>query len=78
MCQRIVTNHGGDIRVQSVQGEGTQFIIRLPLRRRADKSTTGSFAHTSATPLAAPPTPVSYESSGPPRRAEADVEPAKS
>ncbi len=78
VCQRIVTNHGGDIRVQSVQGEGTQFIIRLPLRRRADKSTTGSFTQTSATPLAALPAPVSYESSAPPRRSDADIEPAKS
>ncbi len=30
ICQRIVKNHGGTISVQSRQGEGTTFTIRLP------------------------------------------------
>ncbi len=30
ICERIVKNHGGEIKVQSVPGEGTMFEIRLP------------------------------------------------
>lgn len=45
VCQRIVTNHGGDIRVESKVGEGTEFTVRLPLKpKKQDGSTTGSFA----------------------------------
>jgi two-component system sensor histidine kinase HydH len=43
VCQRIITSHGGEIRPQSTLGEGTEFVIRLPTRRRGDKSITGSF-----------------------------------
>ena len=77
VCQRIVTNHGGDIRVQSQAGEGTEFIIRLPLRRRADGSTTGSFTQ----PVAPASTPVAYETSRPPAAAAdpaGEPEPAES
>ena len=74
VCQRIITNHGGDIRVQSQRKEGTTFIIRLPLRRRHDSSITGgqlskpppprpsSLAPlTSDMPLAPAPEPTSTE-----------------
>jgi two-component system, NtrC family, sensor histidine kinase HydH len=30
ICQRIVKNHGGTLAVQSKEGEGATFIIRLP------------------------------------------------
>jgi two-component system sensor histidine kinase HydH len=44
VCQRIVTNHGGDIRVESQLGAGTQFTVRLPLKgRKGEGSITGSF-----------------------------------
>jgi signal transduction histidine kinase len=44
VCQRIVTNHGGDIRVESQLGAGTQFTVRLPLKgRKAEGSITGSY-----------------------------------
>lgn len=44
VCQRIVSNHGGYISVQSELGRGTEFIIRLPLHQRSrEGSTTGSF-----------------------------------
>jgi two-component system, NtrC family, sensor histidine kinase HydH len=50
VCQRIITNHGGDIRVQSQRKEGTTFIIRLPLRRRIDSSGTGSYVSKTPAP----------------------------
>jgi signal transduction histidine kinase len=31
VCQRIARNHGGDITFESQEGQGTIFIIRLPL-----------------------------------------------
>ncbi|TAK11022.1 MAG: GAF domain-containing protein [Anaerolineae bacterium] len=31
ICERIIETHGGEISVQSQPGEGTEFIIRLPL-----------------------------------------------
>lgn len=31
VCQRIARNHGGDITFESQEGQGTTFIIRLPL-----------------------------------------------
>lgn len=45
VCQRIVTNHSGEIRVESQVGVGTEFTVRLPLKpRKAEGTTTGSFA----------------------------------
>ncbi|MBI2379082.1 MAG: GAF domain-containing protein [Deltaproteobacteria bacterium] len=43
VCYRIVTSHGGFIHVQSQPGEGTEFVIRLPMKRAGEGSTTGSF-----------------------------------
>ncbi len=31
ICQRIIQNHGGEIKVESKYGEGTQFMITLPI-----------------------------------------------
>ena len=45
VCQRIVNNHGGDIRAQSTVGNGTEFIIRLPLQQRSDNLSTGTFSN---------------------------------
>ena len=44
VCQRIVNNHGGDIRVESQVGVGTKFTVRLPVKSRKPEGTiTGSF-----------------------------------
>lgn len=43
VCQRIITNHGGTITPASRVGEGTEFVIQLPLRPADFGSTTGSF-----------------------------------
>ncbi|MFO0728382.1 MAG: ATP-binding protein [Myxococcota bacterium] len=44
VCQRIVTNHGGEIRVESQVGQGTEFSVRLPLKaKKSEGSTTGNF-----------------------------------
>jgi signal transduction histidine kinase len=44
VCQRIVTNHGGEIRVVSEVGEGTEFTVRLPPKvKKQEGSITGSF-----------------------------------
>lgn len=32
ICQRIVLAHGGEIVVRSTEGEGTSFVVRIPLR----------------------------------------------
>lgn len=45
VCQRIVNQHGGDIRVQSKLGRGTEFVIRLPIQKRTDVSSTGTFTN---------------------------------
>jgi PAS domain S-box-containing protein len=37
ICERIVKNHGGEIKVQSQPGVGTSFEIRLPTDRRSGK-----------------------------------------
>ncbi|MFZ9887528.1 MAG: ATP-binding protein, partial [Myxococcota bacterium] len=40
LCQRIVQHHGGSIEVNSIEGRGATFIVRLPsLTRRARAST---------------------------------------
>jgi signal transduction histidine kinase len=33
ICEKIVKNHRGEIKVQSSQGKGTTFVIQLPLRQ---------------------------------------------
>jgi two-component system sensor histidine kinase HydH len=33
ICQRIVKNHGGHIRVKSITGQGSIFYIRLRIAR---------------------------------------------
>ncbi len=36
VCEKIVKNHFGNIRVHSITGEGTFFVIQLPLRQNQD------------------------------------------
>lgn len=35
LCQRIITGHGGTIHVSSISDRGSEFIIRLPIEKRA-------------------------------------------
>ncbi len=42
VCQRIIHNHGGTIFPESRLGQGTEFVIRLPLKRKEFASTTGA------------------------------------
>src|SRR6185295_20123056 len=35
ICRNIITDFGGDISVESGPGEGTRFIIRLPIQKSA-------------------------------------------
>ena len=37
ICQRIITHHDGTIDVSSSPGSGAEFIIRLPVEKRAIK-----------------------------------------
>ena len=40
MCRRIVRAHGGEIDVESKEGEGTRFTVRLPrLEKRVRRLT---------------------------------------
>lgn len=39
LARRIVQDHGGTISVASVQGQGTEFTVRLPMRKVAVKDT---------------------------------------
>jgi len=32
ICERIIKNHGGKMEVETQQGEGTLFRIRLPVK----------------------------------------------
>ena len=36
VTQKIISEHGGDIRVESELGLGTRFIITLPVERKMD------------------------------------------
>jgi signal transduction histidine kinase len=47
VCQRIVHNHGGSIYPESKVGEGTEFVVVLPVEPRESGSITGSFARPS-------------------------------
>ena len=38
LARRMVESHGGTIGVASVVGEGTQFTVRLPVRRAKEKA----------------------------------------
>jgi light-regulated signal transduction histidine kinase (bacteriophytochrome) len=40
ICRKIVERHGGSIAAQSVVGEGTRFLITLPLRPQAETTIT--------------------------------------
>ena len=44
ICRRIVERHGGTITAQSVPGQGSTFIVRLPVRQRLDKNLYGQAA----------------------------------
>jgi PAS domain S-box-containing protein len=37
ITRRIINEHGGEIEVESKEGEGTRFIVRLPLARRGER-----------------------------------------
>src|SRR6185295_14680389 len=39
ICRNIITDFGGDISVESGPGEGTRFIIRLPVQKSASLTT---------------------------------------
>lgn len=39
LVKRILTNHGGEVTVDSVEGEGTTFRLWLPVRTQAEKAT---------------------------------------
>jgi two-component system nitrogen regulation sensor histidine kinase NtrY len=41
ICKRIVNDHDGFIRVHSVPGRGTRFLIELPTKVRGDRGLTG-------------------------------------
>lgn len=47
----VVKMHYGDIAVESEEGEGTTFTIRLPLGRQDEDEVVGSFARTAAGPM---------------------------
>jgi signal transduction histidine kinase len=34
ITKRIINEHGGEVEVESREGEGTRFIVRVPLARR--------------------------------------------
>ena len=42
VCQRIIHNHGGSIYPESQVGEGTSFVVQLPLQPQEFLSTTGT------------------------------------
>ncbi len=47
VCQRIVLNHGGTIYPEAASGRGTEFAVRLPIRREAGSTTGSSQRHAS-------------------------------
>ncbi len=61
VCYRIITSHGGFIHVQSQPEEGTEFVIRLPMKRVGEGSTTGSFQSTSKVKREVEPKPLELE-----------------
>jgi PAS domain S-box-containing protein len=44
ICRRIVERHGGTITARSAPGQGSTFIVRLPLRQRLEKNSYGQAA----------------------------------
>ena len=44
ICRRIVERHGGTITARSIPGQGSAFIVRLPLRQRLEKNPYGQAA----------------------------------
>ncbi|HEX8244970.1 MAG TPA: HAMP domain-containing sensor histidine kinase, partial [Longimicrobium sp.] len=42
ICREIVESHGGRIEVESAEGQGTTFTLRLPLASDTDVDTTGT------------------------------------
>jgi signal transduction histidine kinase len=45
ICHKLITQHGGVIRVESAHDRGTTFIIELPVSRPADLSYAMSGGH---------------------------------
>jgi signal transduction histidine kinase len=44
ICRRIVERHGGTITARSAPGQGSTFIVSLPLRQRLQKNLYGQAA----------------------------------
>ncbi len=43
ICSRIIRRHNGNLQVESAPGEGTTFIVTLPVRQSAAQSTDVQF-----------------------------------
>lgn len=56
VCQRIIMNHGGTIFPESRVGEGTEFVIQLPVEPRDAITSTGSFQRPKKRTSTIPPT----------------------
>ena len=42
IVRHVAANHGGDVRVSSVEGEGSTFVLRVPANRRATERVTNN------------------------------------
>ena len=52
LCRRIAESHGGDIVAEGVPGEGSRFIVTLPLKQIEDPVLTAQPEHSEERPLA--------------------------
>ena len=77
VCQRIIHNHSGSIYPESRLGEGTAFVVQLPLQPREFMSTTGTTQRParSLTPL---PTVEANDAAAPPLSLAAGAKTAES
>jgi two-component system sensor histidine kinase SenX3 len=42
IVRHVAANHGGDVRVSSIEGEGSTFVLRVPANRRATERVTNN------------------------------------